>query len=197
MAKSAVELSDDFIRDARKKTLNKRINEKGNYENFVTGGSHSLGNQARIRDTNEHALALVSPEYYHDEWEDSLNPRYANPNHEDVKAYHQFTPSTRKGRREENLFFEPIRQKGQKHLDDARIDLRNRFNKWLENYEKGENTDYWNDEIQEIENLMRFKNQEEHNKWLDLGSTWMGEPEWINLTNKILSRDPDLYKNKY
>lgn len=108
MAKTPIDLVDkwDYLdRGNRRATLNKRINEKGNYENYITGGSHALNNQARIHDTNIHANALQSPEYYHDEWEEGLNPRYANPKHEDNKAYHRYTPSTRRGRRASDIFF--------------------------------------------------------------------------------------------
>lgn len=114
MAKTSRSLVDewDYLdRANRQATLNKRINEKGNYENFITGGSKALNNQARLVDTNIHANALQSPEYYHDEWESGLNPRYANPKHEDNKAYHRYTPSTKRGRRASDIYWHSLKNK--------------------------------------------------------------------------------------
>lgn len=118
-SRSLVDEWDYLDRANRQATLNKRINEKGNYENYITGGSHALNNQAKIYDTNLHANALQSPEYYHDEWEDELNDRYTNPQHNEkagnspvgssLKYIHRYTPSTKRGRRISDIFFEPGR----------------------------------------------------------------------------------------
>lgn len=46
--------------------------------------------------------------------------------------------------------------------------------------------DKYNRLIEEIESELPFENEEQHQKWLDLGSTWMGEEEWPNLTESLL-----------
>lgn len=46
----------------------------------------------------------------------------------------------------------------------------------------------WNDEIIQIEKQLPFKDQEEHDKWANQAATWMGEPEWLDLTNEIIKR---------
>lgn len=67
--------------------------------------------------------------------------------------------------------------------------LRDRWNRYLDKgIGAGENIDYWNKEIEDIESKLPFENDEEHKKWLDLSATWKGEPEWPELTNKILDR---------
>lgn len=48
--------------------------------------------------------------------------------------------------------------------------------------------DKYNKLIQEIESEMPFENEDEHKKWLDLGSTWTGESEWPDMTEKIIAR---------
>ena len=47
------------VLENRKNTLNKRINYKGNYENYITGGSHALNNHAKLWDTNFDIANLV------------------------------------------------------------------------------------------------------------------------------------------
>ena len=111
------------VLENRKNTLNKRINYKGNYENYITGGSHALNNQAYLNDTNEMANAMADPNsgWGKEEWLGELNDRYTNPQHNQkageqpfnaehkLKYIHRYTPSTRRGRRIADIFFEPGR----------------------------------------------------------------------------------------
>ena len=113
--------ADELIRQARKNTLNKRINHKGNYENYINGGSHSLNGQSKIWDTNEVAVAMNDPNsgWKNEEWLGELNDRYTNPQHNEkagnspvgsgLKYIHRYTPSTKRGRRVSDIFFEPGR----------------------------------------------------------------------------------------
>lgn len=121
--KTPLDLSDDLLREARRNTLNNRINYKGNYENYITGGSHALDNQAEINDKNNHAVNIyrakrgeVKNDYTGDPWIEGLNDRYTNPEHnrraeespygEDAINYiHRYTPSTRRGRRASDIWF--------------------------------------------------------------------------------------------
>lgn len=117
--KTPIQQADDLIRQARKNTLNGRINYKGNYENFINGGSHALNNQSHM-DSNEYAKAMNDPNsgWVNEEWLKGINPRYANPKHEDNKAYHRYTPSTKRGRRVSDIFFETGRNGIKTNLDD-------------------------------------------------------------------------------
>ena len=107
----------ELNRENRRNTLNKRINRKGNYENYITGGSHALNNQAFF-DRNEYANGIAwNPNNYQELTE--LNDRYTNPQHNEragnapygsgLKYIHRYTPSTRRGRRVSDIFFEPGR----------------------------------------------------------------------------------------
>ena len=119
--KTPLAQADDLIRQARRNTLNKRINYKGNYENYITGGSHALNNMAHIWDRNEYAQAMNDPTsgWSKEEWLGELNDRYTNPEHNRIagdspvgsgrKYIHRYTPSTRRGRRVSSIFFEPGR----------------------------------------------------------------------------------------
>lgn len=66
--------------------------------------------------------------------------------------------------------------------------LRQRYNDYLRNGFSGKNTDKWNKEIEFIESKLPFKDEQEHQKWLDMASNWKGEPEWINMTNELIDR---------
>lgn len=67
--------------------------------------------------------------------------------------------------------------------------LRERWNAYFnKGMGSGSNVDFWNNEIAEIEKGLPFENEEEHKKWIDLGSTYMGGPEYPALTEKILDR---------
>ena len=46
----------------------------------------------------------------------------------------------------------------------------------------------WNDEFVEIEKQLPFKDEEEHKKWSDQAATWMGEPEWLDMTEDLVTR---------
>lgn len=67
-------------------------------------------------------------------------------------------------------------------------DLKTRFNKWLKGQSTGNNPEKWNKEIGEIEKLLPFKDQEEHNKWLQLGSTFTDPSEYQTFTHGIIDR---------
>ena len=67
--------------------------------------------------------------------------------------------------------------------------LRERWNRYIdEGIGSGEDTDYWNQEIIDIESQLPFKDDEEHKRWSDQAATWMGEPEWLNLTDELIKR---------
>lgn len=118
--KTPLGLSDELLREARRNTLNKRINYKGNYENYITGGSHALNNQVHL-DDNDFVKAMNNP---NSGWNTiqskiqettELNDRYTNPEHNrragnspydsGLKYIHDLTPSTRRGRRLNDIFF--------------------------------------------------------------------------------------------
>ena len=120
--KNANDLSDEMIRQVRRETLNNRINYKGNYENYINGGSHALNNQAQFNDKNQDAVNMyqaklgeVKNDYTGDAWVEGLNDRYTNPEHNRIageapygsgKNYiHRYTPSTRRGRRVSDMYF--------------------------------------------------------------------------------------------
>lgn len=114
--KTGIAQADDLLREARKNTLNKRINYKGNYENYITGGSHALDNQ-NLWDKNEYAIAMNDPNsgWFKNEQTQELYDRYTNPQHNEIagnapydsklKYIHRYTPSTRRGRRISDIFF--------------------------------------------------------------------------------------------
>lgn len=118
---------DDLVREARKDTLNKRINYKGNYENFITGGSRALDNQ-NIMDSNEYAKHMNDPKsgWAKNKWLQELNPRYSNPKHEEEKAYHSNTPSTKRGRRAMDIYWERV-GKGEKPNREELIETVNKY----------------------------------------------------------------------
>lgn len=67
--------------------------------------------------------------------------------------------------------------------------LRDRWNKYIKyGIGSGTNVDKWNKEIEEIESQLPFADQKEHDRWLDLGVAWKGEPEWLDLTDELLKR---------
>lgn len=116
MAKTVAPIIDNLTRQARRDSLNKRINYKGNYENYITGGSHALNNQA-YNDKNEYARAIADPNsgWAKEEWTQELNDRYTNPQHNEkagnspvgsgLKYIHRYTPSTKRGRRASDIWF--------------------------------------------------------------------------------------------
>ena len=63
---------------------------------------------------------------------------------------------------------------------------RSKWNRYLKNGFKGTNVDKYNALIGEIESELPFESEEQHQKWLDLGSTWTGEDEWPSLTESLL-----------
>ena len=120
--KNPLGLADDILRDARRETLNNRINYKGNYENYITGGSHALDNQASLADSNNAAVNIyqakkgeLKNDYTKEPWIEGLNDRYTNPQHNEragnapygsgLNYIHRYTPSTKRGRRASDIFF--------------------------------------------------------------------------------------------
>lgn len=105
--KNPLELAEllKLDRENRKNTLNKRINYKGNYENYITGGSRALDNQARLYDTNEVANAIATDPrggWEGEPWIHGTTDRYANPINDEN---HRFTPSTKRARRLQDIYF--------------------------------------------------------------------------------------------
>ena len=122
--KSPLDLSGDLLKDARRETLNKRINLKGNYENYITGGSHALDNQSAFYDSNDLVRGMKAPG---NGWDNNpetkeLYDRYTNPQHNKIagespynsgkKYIHRYTPSTRRGRRASDIWFQAGRTGG-------------------------------------------------------------------------------------
>lgn len=120
--KNALDLSNDLIKEIRKDTLNNRINYKGNYENYITGGSRALDNQAQLVDKNQPAVNVyqakkgeVRNDYSDEPWLEGTNDRYTNPQHNEragnapygsgLNYIHRYTPSTRRGRRASDIWF--------------------------------------------------------------------------------------------
>lgn len=67
---------------------------------------------------------------------------------------------------------------------------RSKWNRYFKHIGDGNprTVDKYNRLIEEIESELPFENEQEHQKWLDLGATWTGEEEWPNITNKALDR---------
>ena len=66
--------------------------------------------------------------------------------------------------------------------------LRQRYNDYLRYGFSGKDPEKWNKEIEFIESKLPFKDEEEHKSWLDKGTAWKGEPEWVNMTNELIDR---------
>ena len=67
--------------------------------------------------------------------------------------------------------------------------LRERWNDYIDfGIGDGERPEMWNDEIIDIEKQLPFKDQAEHDLWLNRGSAWKGEPEWLDQTEELLTR---------
>lgn len=124
MAKTPLELAElmKLNPENRRATLNKRINYKGNYENYITGGSHALNNQASLHDSNATANTMVMPDHpgwKKEPWIQGLNDRYTNPQHNEkagespygsgLNYIHRYTPSTKRGRRVSDIFFQAVK----------------------------------------------------------------------------------------
>lgn len=67
---------------------------------------------------------------------------------------------------------------------------RSKWNRYFKHIGDGNprTVDKYNRLIEEIESEMPFENDDEHKKWLDLGASWKGEPEWLDLTENLLQR---------
>lgn len=65
---------------------------------------------------------------------------------------------------------------------------RSKWNRYFKHIGDGNSrtVDKYNALIGEIESELPFESEEQHQKWLDLGSTWMGEDEWPALTESLL-----------
>ena len=66
--------------------------------------------------------------------------------------------------------------------------LMSKWNEYITNGFSGENTEYYNNLLVEIEKEMPFESKEEHQEWLNIGATWNGEPEWLKMTENIIER---------
>ena len=81
-----------------------------------------------------------------------------------------------------------------KRLDRVYPDQRNLRQRWDDyiNYGLPHGSDrypeLWNNEFIEIEKQLPFKDQEEHDKWSNKAATWMGEQDWLDLTDEIIKR---------
>lgn len=128
---------DELIREARRNTLNNRINHKGNYENYINGNSHALNNLSRLNDDNYSVIAIdkakkgeVKNDYTDDEWIKGLNDRYTNPQHNEragnapygsgLNYIHRYTPSTKRGRRVSDIFFQKARMGEKPNMEEYR-----------------------------------------------------------------------------
>lgn len=65
---------------------------------------------------------------------------------------------------------------------------RSKWNRYFKHIGDGNprTIDKYNALIGEIESELPFENEEQHQKWLDLGSNWNGEDEWPTLTETLL-----------
>jgi hypothetical protein len=65
---------------------------------------------------------------------------------------------------------------------------RSKWNRYFKHIGDGNprTVDKYNALIGEIESELPFENEEQHQKWLDLGSNWNGEDEWPTLTETLL-----------
>lgn len=77
-----------------------------------------------------------------------------------------------------------------KKVAQANPTTRQKWNKYFKHIGDGNprTVDKYNRMIEEIESELPFKNRAEHDKWLDMGSAWMGEPEWPDMTKMLLYR---------
>lgn len=65
------------------------------------------------------------------------------------------------------------------------------YKKWKKYYlrdETQENIDKSNETMIKLEQSMSFKNEEEHNKWLDLGATFKFFEDFEEMTLSIIKR---------
>ena len=67
---------------------------------------------------------------------------------------------------------------------------RSKWNRYFKHIGDGNprTVDKYNKLIEEIESELPFENEQEHQKWLDLGASWKGEDEWPQLTESIIAR---------
>ena len=152
--KLASDLSSDLLKEIRKDTLHNRINNKGNYENYITGGSRALNNQAKFNDTNQDAVNIyqakkgeVKNDYSNEPWIEGLNDRYTNPEHNrkagnapygsGLNYIHENTPSTKRGRRISDIWFRAGRN-GAPALDKSAEQIQKIVNEYEGIKDKGE-----------------------------------------------------------
>lgn len=74
---------------------------------------------------------------------------------------------------------------------------REKWNKYMRNGFTGNprTIDKYNKLLGEIESELPFRDKAEHDKWLDLGSTWKGEAEWPDMTKMLLYRQENPIKD--
>lgn len=91
-----------------------------------------------------------------------------------------------------NATFEegPDKENALRRLGRVYPSTRDKWNRYMKNGFSGNTRtiDKYNKLIEEIESELPFANEEEHKKWLDLGSTWSGQAEWPELTETLLAR---------
>lgn len=82
------------------------------------------------------------------------------------------------------------KQNAMARLDKVYPSTRAKWDKYFRHIGDGNprTIDKYNRLLGEIESELPFENQKEHDKWLDLGSTWTGEEEWPNMTEEIIGR---------
>lgn len=72
--------------------------------------------------------------------------------------------------------------------DTSKMTIRELWNYYFENIGTGEDVEYFNNLLNNIEQLLPFESVEEHNKWLDMMATWNGEPELEEFMEELLKR---------
>ena len=67
---------------------------------------------------------------------------------------------------------------------------RSKWNRYFKHIGDGNprTIDKYNKLLGEIESELPFKDQAEHDHWLDLASLWKGEDEWPTLTEELIKR---------
>lgn len=73
-------------------------------------------------------------------------------------------------------------------LDRVYPSTRSKWNRYFKHIGDGNprTVDKYNRLLEEIESELPFENEDQHKKWLDLGSAWMGESEWPDMTKQLL-----------
>jgi len=86
----------------------------------------------------------------------------------------------------ENYIFESELNKPTKPLKDMTI--RELWNHYWNHEEWGLDIEYFNGLVESIDQMLPYKNEEEHEKVLDMMSLYRGEPEFDDLMDEIIKR---------